>query len=248
MREHILSIIWLTPLVGMFVLMLLPSENKNLIRWVGNIVGLLGVLVSLPLVFWFDSSNAEFQFVERVSWIPSLGAEYHLGIDGVSLMLIMLTTVVGFLSIWSSWASIQERVKEYYVFFLFLQAGMLGVFMALDLFLFYVFWEIMLVPMYFIIGIWGSAAPPYAAIKFFLYTLAGSVLMLLAMLTLYYLHYQQFGTYSFALEDLMRLTSTPPCRSGCSGASSSPSPSRCRCFRSTPGCLTRTPRRPRRDR
>jgi NADH-quinone oxidoreductase subunit M len=206
MREHILSIVWLTPLVGMFVLMLIPRDNKNLIRLVANIVGLLGIVVSLPLVFWFDSSATEFQFVERMSWIPSLGVEYHLGIDGVSLLMIMLTTVVGFLSIWSSWTAIQDRVKEYYAFFLFLQAGMLGVFMALDLFLFYVFWEVMLVPMYFIIGIWGSSRRLYASIKFFLYTLAGSVLMLLAMLTLYLMHYQQFGFYSFALEDLMKVS------------------------------------------
>ena len=205
MKEHILSIVWLTPLVGMFILFLLPKENKNLIRIVANVVAFIGFLVSLPLVFWFDKSTADFQFVERLSWIPSLGADYHLGIDGVALLLIMLTTVVGFLSILSSWSSIQDRVKEYYAFFLFLQAGMLGVFMALDLFLFYVFWEVMLVPMYFIIGIWGHTRRLYAAIKFFLYTLAGSVLMLLAMLTVYFRHFEQFGHYSFALEDLMRV-------------------------------------------
>jgi len=206
MREHILTIVWLTPLVGMFLLMLIPKDNKNLIRLVGNLAAFVGFLVSLPLLFWFDSANADFQFVERVSWIPSLGVEYYMGIDGISLLLIMLTTVVGFLSILSSWSAIQDRVKEYYAFFLFLQAGMLGVFMALDLFLFYVFWEVMLVPMYFIIGIWGHSRRLYAAIKFFLYTLAGSVLMLLAMLSLYYLHYEQFGTFTFALEELMRVS------------------------------------------
>ena len=203
MREHILTIVWLTPLVGMFLLLLIPKDNKNLIRLVANLAAFAGFLVSLPLLFWFDSSTADFQFVERVSWIPSLGAQYYMGIDGISLLLIMLTTVVGFLSILSSWSAIDERVKEYYAFFLFLQAGMLGVFMALDLFLFYVFWEVMLVPMYFIIGIWGHARRLYAAIKFFLYTLAGSVLMLLAMLALYYLHAQQSGNYTFALEELM---------------------------------------------
>jgi NADH-quinone oxidoreductase subunit M len=192
----------------MFLLMLIPKDNKNLIRLVGNLAAFVGFLVSLPLLFWFDSSNADFQFVERVSWIPSLGVEYYMGIDGISLLLIMLTTVVGFLSILSSWSAIQDRVKEYYAFFLFLQAGMLGVFMAIDLFLFYVFWEVMLVPMYFIIGIWGHSRRLYAAIKFFLYTLAGSVLMLLAMLSLYYLHYEQFGTFTFALDELMR-TSVP---------------------------------------
>jgi len=204
MKEHILSIVWLTPLVGMFILLLLPKENKQFIRLVANLTAFVCFLISLPLVFWFDNGTADYQFVERVSWIPSLGVEYYLGIDGISLLLIMLTTVVGFLSILSSWTAIDERVKEYYAFFLFLQAGMLGVFMSLDLFLFYVFWEIMLVPMYFIIGIWGHARRLYAAIKFFLYTLAGSVLMLLAMLALYYKHAEQFGVYSFAIEDLMR--------------------------------------------
>ena len=204
MREHILSIVWLTPLVGMFLLLLIPKEKKQFIRYAANIVGFIGFLVSLSLVFWFDKANGGFQFVERLSWIPSLGVQYYLGIDGISLLLIMLTTVVGFLSILSSWSAIQDRVKEYYAFLLFLQAGMLGVFMALDLFLFYFFWEIMLVPMYFIIGIWGSDRRLYAAIKFFLYTLAGSVLMLLAMLTLYFQHYEQFGVYTFAIEELMK--------------------------------------------
>ena len=204
MREHILSIVWLTPLVGMFILFLLPKENKHLIRIVANATAFLGFLVSLPLVFWFDNSTADFQFVERFSWIPSLGVEYYLGIDGISLLLIMLTTVVGFVSILSSWSSITDRVKEYYACFLFLQAAMLAVFMALDVFLFYVFWEIMLVPMYFIIGIWGHTRRLYAAIKFFLYTLTGSVLMLLAMLALYFTHGEQFGTYTFALEELMK--------------------------------------------
>ena len=168
MKEHILSIVWLTPLVGMFILFLLPKENKHLIRIVANATAFLGFLGSLPLVFWFDNSTADFQFVERFSWIPSLGVEYYMGIDGISLLLIMLTTVVGFVSILSSWSSITDRVKEYYACFLFLQAAMLAVFMALDVFLFYVFWEIMLVPMYFIIGIWGHTRRLYAAIKFFL--------------------------------------------------------------------------------
>ena len=210
MKEHILSIVWLTPLVGMFILFLLPKENKQLIRWVANIIGFLGFLVSLPLVFWFDSSVAEYQFVEKVEWIPSLGVHYSLGLDGISLLLAMLTTVVGFLSILYSWSGIQERLKEYYAMFLLLQATMLAVFFALDVFLFYVFWEIMLVPMYFIIGIWGGERRLYAAIKFFLYTLAGSVLMLLSMLALYYKHFEQFGFYSFALDDLMNVTIISP--------------------------------------
>ena len=120
------------------------------------------------------------------NWIPSIGAGYVLGIDGISFLLIMLTTLLGWISILSSWTAIENRVKEYYVWFLVLQTGMLGVFMALDFFLFFVFWEAMLVPMYLLIGIWGGPRKLYAAIKFFLYTLVGSVLMLLGILFLYF--------------------------------------------------------------
>ena len=205
MSDNILTIIWLTPLVGMIAVMCLPKENKQLVRYVANAFAVLGLLVTIPMIQAFDSANGDFQLVERVDWIPALGAQYYLGVDGFGYLMILLTVVVGWLSILCSWASIQDRVKEYYAFFLFLQAGMLGVFMVLDVFLFYVFWEIMLVPMYFIIGIWGGKERLYAAIKFFLYTLAGSVLMLLAMLTVYFRHFEQFGFYSFALEDLMRM-------------------------------------------
>ncbi len=129
-----------------------------------------------------------FQLIEKAAWIPSIGADYRLGIDGISLLLIMLTTLLGAIAILSSWSAIKTRVKEYYILLLLLQVGMLGVFMSLDFFLFYVFWEVMLVPMYFLIGVWGSDRRLYAAIKFFLYTLAGSVLMLLAILAMYYNH------------------------------------------------------------
>ena len=203
--NHILSVVLFLPLAGAIVLMLLPKGNKNLIRWLANVIGFAGFLVSLPLVFWFDSANGEFQFVERVSWIPSIGANYALGMDGISLLLIMLTTVLGFLSILSSWSAIEERLKEYYVFLLLLQTGMLGVFMSLDFFLFYVFWEVMLVPMYFLIGIWGGPRKLYAAIKFFIYTLVGSVLMLLGILTLYFWNHGQSGQYSFDIVTLSNM-------------------------------------------
>ena len=187
-RDHILTIILFTPLLGVVALFLVPPENKNAIRWVGNIATFVGFLISLPLVFWFPSETPDelFKFVERAEWIPSIGAEYHLGIDGISFLMIMMTTVLGFLATLSSWAAIEKRAKEYYAFFLVLQTGMLGVFMSLDFFLFYVFWEVMLVPMYFIIGVWGGPRRLYAAIKFFLYTLAGSVLLLLGILALYF--------------------------------------------------------------
>src|SRR5574342_60222 len=188
-REHLLSVITYTPLVGA-LLLLLPAfrgkERDEAVRWVANGFGLLGFLVSLPLWFWFDRGAAGFQFVEKASWIPSIGVHYFFAVDGISALLVLLTTLLGFVSILSSWTAITDRVRAYYVFMLPLQPGMLGVFCALDMFLFYVFWEVMLVPMYFLIGIWGSARRLYAAIKFFLYTLAGSVLMLLAILALYF--------------------------------------------------------------
>src|SRR2546425_11764058 len=206
MQNHILSIVLFTPLVGMFILMLIPKENKAAIKVWANLVMFLGFLVSLPLWWMYDRNNPDFQFVERADWIPSIGARYIVGIDGISLLLILLTTLVGFLSVLSSWSAIEERVKEYYAFFLLLQAGMLGVFVSLDFFLFYVFWEVMLVPMYFIIGVWGGPRKLYAAIKFFLYTLFGSVLMLLGILTLYFHHYSQAGTYTFEISELMKMS------------------------------------------
>jgi NADH-quinone oxidoreductase subunit M len=186
--ETILNWVLFTPLVGALVLLLIPGWQKNLIRWLGNVFMFAGLLVALPLVFLFDNAADGFQFEVVKEWIPSIGVQFRLGIDGISYLLIMLTVVLGFIAVLSSWSYIQKRVKEYYVMFLVLQAGMLGVFMALDFFLFYVFWEVMLVPMYFIIGIWGHDRKLYAAIKFFLYTLLGSVLMLLGILALYFWH------------------------------------------------------------
>ncbi|MGB7758589.1 MAG: NADH-quinone oxidoreductase subunit M [Bryobacteraceae bacterium] len=205
MDQHILSIVLLTPLAGLAVLLFLPASNRGLIRVWANLTSLAGFLVSLPLVFRFDKNLAGFQFEERFDWIPSLGAHYHLGMDGISLLLVMLTTLMGFVATLCSWSAVEDRVKGYYAMFLLLQTGMIGVFISLDFFLFYVFWELVLVPMYFIIGIWGGPRKLYAAIKFFLYTLAGSVLMLLGILTLYFQHYSQFGFYTFEISELMKL-------------------------------------------
>jgi NADH-quinone oxidoreductase subunit M len=186
-REHLLSIITYTPLVGALVLLLPPFKAQDArVRWFANGVAILGFLVSLPLWLWFDRGASGFQFVERGAWIPSIGVSYHFGVDGVSALLILLTTLLGVIAVLCSWTAITDRVRQYYVFLLLLQTGMLGVFCALDMFLFYVFWEVMLVPMYFLIGIWGGARRLYAAIKFFLYTLAGSVLMLLGILAVYF--------------------------------------------------------------
>src|SRR5947199_9949986 len=199
--DHLLSIVLFTPLAGLLVLLFIPSSNARAVKLWANLVAVIGFLVSLPLAFQFDRTK-DFQFVEKANWIPSLGASYHLGIDGLGLLLVMLTTLLGFLSILSSWSAINERLKEYYAFFLVLQTGMLGVFMSLDFLLFFVFWETVLVPMYFIIAIWGGARRLYAAIKFMIYTSIGSVLMLLGILTLYYQHWTQSGAPSFEIADL----------------------------------------------
>jgi NADH-quinone oxidoreductase subunit M len=184
--NHILSTILYTPLVGAILMMFIPRQYANAQRWMGNIFGFLGLAVSLPLLWRFNPAESDFQFRQTLDWIPSIGAHYALGIDGISFLMVMLTTILGAIAILSSWSAIQKREKEYYILLLVLQTGMLGVFMSLDFVLFYVFWEVMLVPMYFLIGVWGSERRLYAAIKFFLYTLAGSVVMLLAILAIYF--------------------------------------------------------------
>jgi len=203
---HYLSIILFTPLAGAFVILLIDKRQEDTIRWIANAVAFLGFIVSVPLWFWYNSSSADFQFVERASWIPSVGAEYFLGVDGLSVLLILLTTLMGAIAVMSSWTAITERVKEYYIFLLLLQTGMLGAFMALDFLLFFLFWEVMLVPMYFLIGIWGSANRLYSAIKFFLYTLVGSVVMLLGILALYFYNHSATGVYTFDVTQLQKLS------------------------------------------
>jgi NADH-quinone oxidoreductase subunit M len=206
-HNHILSIILLTPLVGALLALFVPREYENFHRLWGNLWGVAGVAVALPLISWFQPDSPQrYQFVESVDWIPSIGAKYTLGIDGISFLLIILTVILGAISILSAWNAIQPRKKEFYILFLILQTGMIGVFMSLDFFLFYVFWELTLVPMYFLIGIWGSERRLYAAIKFFLYTLAGSVLMLLAILGMYFKVHEMTGTYTFDIQTLLAST------------------------------------------
>ena len=195
--SNLLSLILFTPLVGAILLLFMSRRNEQGIRWIANIFTAIGFLVSVPLWFAYNPQNPDYQFVERLPWIPSIGAEYFLGVDGFSVLLILLTTLMGFIACLSSWTAITERVKEYYIFLLVLQTGMLGAFMALDFLLFFLFWEVMLVPMYFLIGIWGSANRLYSAIKFFLYTLVGSVVMLLGILAIYFAYHQATGVYTF---------------------------------------------------
>jgi len=207
--HHLLSVILYTPLVGALLLLFVPRESEGAHRVVGNLFGVLGFLVSLPLLRWFKPGWSGFAFEENTAWIPSIGARYHLGIDGISLLLVMLTTFLGMIAILSSWSAIKQRQKEYYILLLLLQTGMIGVFVSLDFFLFYVFWEVMLVPMYFLIGVWGSDRRLYAAIKFFLYTLAGSVVMLLAILALYfYAPVAADGTRTFDVPTLLAAAQT----------------------------------------
>src|SRR5215471_2621231 len=216
--QHILSIVAYVPLAGaLLMVFLVPKEKTAAIRLWATVVAGLDFVISLPLWFWFDRTKDGFQFQEVASWIPSLGVKYHFGIDGISLLLILLTTLLGFISVYSSYTAIHERQKEYYVFLLLLQTGMLGTFMTLDFFLFYVFWEVMLVPMYFLIGIWGGERRLYAAIKFFLYTLAGSVLMLLGIIALYFYNTTGFLGYpglhqapTFSIEKLTAVAAGMP--------------------------------------
>ena len=210
MGNHYLSWVLFTPLIGAAVLLLIPASKKNLIRILANVFALAAFAVSLPLALNFNK-DVGFQFKESVDWIPALGAHYAIGIDGISLLLVMLTTVIGAIAILSSWRAIDTRVKEYYIMFLLQQTGIIGVFVSMDFFLFFVFWEAVLVPMYFIIGVWGGPRKLYAAIKFFLYTLAGGALMLLGILTLYFEHFRQFGVYTFEISELMKtdLTRAP---------------------------------------
>jgi NADH-quinone oxidoreductase subunit M len=200
----ILTLIVFIPLVGALILLAFPKTQKKSVAYFATLVTGIDFLVSLPLFFASPEKApgiftgwGDFNFVEDVTWIPSIGAKYILGIDGISGLLVLLTTMLGLISVLCSWAAITDRVKEYYVSLLVLQTGMLGVFCALDFFLFYVFWEVMLVPMYFLIGIWGGARRLYATIKFFLYTLAGSVLMLLGILAVYF--YVGEGTFDIRI-------------------------------------------------
>ncbi|HUS84706.1 MAG TPA: NADH-quinone oxidoreductase subunit M [Anaerolineales bacterium] len=182
----ILTWVTFTPVLGVLVLMFLPKDRRNLLRWIAVLTSMGAFVLSLVMLWQFDKTNASLQMVERLPWFQLAGIkiEYYLGVDGLSILLVLLTTFLTPISIISTWSAVEERVKEFMIFFLLLEMGMVGVFLAQDIFLFYIFWEFTLVPMYFLIGIWGGPRRVYAAIKFFLYTMAGSILMLLAILWL----------------------------------------------------------------
>jgi NADH-quinone oxidoreductase subunit M len=184
--SSIVSLVTFFPLLGVVLLMFMGKEKTQTIKLIGIITSLLTFVFSLHLYFHFDSQVAGFQFVQQFIWISGLNISYHVGIDGLSLLMILLTTFLTPLALLGTWNSIEHRIREYTMMILLLETGMIGVFASLDLFLFYVFWEAMLIPMYFIIGFWGGPDRVYAAVKFFLYTLFGSLLMLVAIIAVGY--------------------------------------------------------------
>ncbi|MER3545529.1 MAG: NADH-quinone oxidoreductase subunit M [Chloroflexota bacterium] len=193
----ILSIVTFLPLVGVLLILLTPRQEEQRIKTIAVATSVVTFIVSLGILRFFNWGESGFQLVERAPWIPAWGISYILGVDGISLLLVLLTTLLTAIAILSAWNAIETRIKEFYAFMLLLETSMVGVFLALDLFLFFIFWEFSLVPMYFLIGIWGGPRRVYAAIKFFLYTMAGSILMLLAIL------YLGITTGTFAYPDLL---------------------------------------------
>ena len=206
MDTAILTITLGLPLAGALVVLLMPRESTRAIKAVGLVSSFLSFVVSVRLFLLFDESTPGMQFVEKVSWIAPLDISYHVGIDGIALLLVLLTTFLTPIALLASWESIQTRLKGYVALMLLLEVGTLGVFVSLDMFLFYVFWEFMLIPMYFIIGIWGGGERIYAAVKFFLFTMTGSLLMLVAIIWLgYYASTQPGGIFTTNLVTLFEV-------------------------------------------
>lgn len=197
----LLTSLLVVPLLGLLSIVAIPKHAERSIRHIATTATALTLLISLKVLWDFEPAATVMQFEEHLRWIPQLNIAYHLGVDGLSLSMVLLTTLLSFLACIASW-SIPERQKEYFVLYLLLELGMLGTFLALDLFLFYVFWELVLVPMYFLIGIWGGGRREYSAFKFFVYTLAGSLAMLLGILAVY------LQAHTFDLVELARLGPT----------------------------------------
>ncbi len=206
-RFPLLTVITFLPMAGALIISFFKEEET--IKRLAFLFSLITFAISLLLYFRFDPATHKFQFTEELPWIKEYGISYLVGIDGISLFLVLLTTFIMPIAILASFRGITERVKGYMLSMLLLETGMIGVFISLDLFLFYIFWEAMLVPMYFLIGIWGGPRRIYAAIKFFIYTMIGSLLMLVAILYLYYLNYQDKGVLTFNLLKLYSLKIPP---------------------------------------
>ncbi len=204
MNLPFLSLLTFLPLVGVVALIFMNGEQREQIKRTAFAISLIIFVISLPLYFQFKE-QAGIQFEERAEWIPAFGVGYHLGIDGISLFMVLLTTFLTPIVILASWNGIEKNLKGYLISMLVLETGMIGVFVALDLFLFYVFWEAMLIPMYLIIGIWGGKNRIYAAIKFFIYTMVGSLLMLVAILVIYFYHGGFTDHYTFDILALQQV-------------------------------------------
>jgi len=199
--------LWVTalPMLGALLLLFVPKSQRRTFELGALLITVADFALSLPLWFQYDRASAAVQWVTKLPWIPSIGVNFHIGMDGISLVLFLLTTFIGFIAVWCSFTAIEERHKEYYIWILVMQFTMLGVFICQDMFLFYLFWELMLVPMYFLIAIWGGPQKLYAAIKLFLYTLAGSVLMLVAILAIYFLQHKTTGSYNFGIAEFQAM-------------------------------------------
>ncbi len=185
MNFPVLSLITFTPLLIALIILVIPKSKENLIRWVATILSLIPLALSIYIYIVVQADPGTMQLMEEYSWIPSIDVYYRMGVDGLSAVMLILTTLLSTLCYYYSIYTVKDRVKEYYFLFLLLQLGMSGVFVSLDFIFFYVFWEIGLVPMYLLIGVWGGKRRIYASIKFFLYTLAGSMAMLLAIIAVY---------------------------------------------------------------
>jgi NADH-quinone oxidoreductase subunit M len=207
MEYPILSYLIFLPVIGVVALFFLDHTKEKLLKGFALFITLVEFVLSLPLFFMFQTENGGMQFTEYLSWIPRLGIAYRVGLDGLSLWLVLLTTFLSCIAVLACWEDIKQHVKEFLVCILLMETGMVGVFVSLDVFLFYVFWEVMLVPMYFIIGVWGNPARRiYAAIKFVLFTMVGSLLMLVAILYIYFYHANVTGEYTFDLLKWYALT------------------------------------------
>ena len=187
-------LIWTTffPLVGVLALLFVPPDRKNVIRWMALITSLITFGLSIWMLAGFNASDGNIQMGFSYQWIPTINIFFAMGVDGLSILLVLLTTFLSAISILSTWTAVEEKVRDFMIFFLLLEVGMVGVFLAQDLFLFYIFWEFTLVPMYFLIGIWGGPRRIYAALKFFVYTMAGSIFLLVAFIALY----REVGSFS----------------------------------------------------
>ncbi len=209
-NNYLLTYLLLIPIIGSVIILFFKESQQKAIKTIGLFVSILAFIVSLIVFANFSNIKSGFQFVHHISWIKSLNLSYKVGVDGLSMILVLLTTFLTPLTLFSSWESIKHKVKLFTFFMLFLEVGMIGVFISLDLFLFYIFWEVMLIPMYFIIGIWGGKERIYASIKFFIYTMAGSLLMLIAIIWLGVFASNLIGSFTTDIEVLYKVGPSIP--------------------------------------